>query len=57
MKEKPTIKSATTKAAQSGAQGKDAKPAASDGARDESERRIDEIAERHRETLERLARG
>jgi len=57
VKEKPTMKSATTKAAQSGAQGKDAKPAASDGARDESERRIDEIAERHRETLERLARG
>jgi len=56
MKEKPTMKSTTRKAAATRAKGRLADAPAPEATRDESERRIDEIVERHRETLERLAR-
>ena len=51
------MKRTTGKAAATRAKGRLAKAPAPEAAGDEAERRIDEIVERHRETLERLARG
>jgi len=51
------MKRTTGKAAATRAKGRLANAAAPEAAREESARRIDEIVERHRETLERLARG
>jgi hypothetical protein len=56
MKEKETMKGTKEEAAVQAEEKRRADVNPRDAAQDESEQRIDEIAERHRETLERLAR-
>lgn len=56
MKEKETMKQTKDNASSRSERDGQSAAAAPTASEEETERRIDEIAERHRETLERLAR-
>ncbi len=56
MKEKETMKKTTREAAVRAEEDRRTEPNTRDGADEKSEQRIDQIVERHRETLNRLAR-